>query len=257
MSMYGADVAQLRSLAAQFDRTADQLDANRMAVGNAIQISAWVGPFATQFRLQWNSDHSSRIHGAATLLRTSAQNLRRNADDQERASAVDGGTRAGGDSSGSRGGSVPTPDRNPWQQAIDALRDATTLGGLKPWQIAELGAKMGDLMDAKVGWFGGLNTGMDAIDVFSGIASGKPEWDKIIHLGADGLGKIRNPITQLVSLNVHVWTDVVVEAGKADFSAEGMATVGNYIAENPMAALDEVGKATVEVGRRLVGWLPI
>lgn len=90
MSMYGADVAELRSLAAQFDRTADQLDANRMTVGNAIQISAWVGPFATQFRLQWDSEHSRRIHVAAELLRSGARALRSNADDQERASAVDG-----------------------------------------------------------------------------------------------------------------------------------------------------------------------
>lgn len=92
MTMYGADVAELRSLGAQFDRIAEQLDANRMSVGNAIQISAWVGPFATQFRIQWNSEHSLRIHSAAQLLRAGAQTLRANADDQDRASAAATGT---------------------------------------------------------------------------------------------------------------------------------------------------------------------
>ncbi len=87
MTMYGADVAELRALAAQFDRVAQQLDANRMSVGNAIQLSAWMGPFATQFRIQWNSEHSVRVHSAAELLRAGAQTLRRNADDQERVSA--------------------------------------------------------------------------------------------------------------------------------------------------------------------------
>lgn len=91
-TMYGADVAELRSLAAQFDRTADQLDANRMAVGNAIQISAWVGPFAARFRLQWSSEHSLRIHSAAQLLRAGAQTLRSNADEQEGASVAESGT---------------------------------------------------------------------------------------------------------------------------------------------------------------------
>ncbi|BDZ39625.1 CHAP domain-containing protein [Microbacterium suwonense] len=93
-TMYGADVAQLRTLAAQFDRRAQELDAGRMTVGNAIRISAWVGPFAADFRVQWDSEHSRRVHDAASRLRDAAQKLRANADEQERASAADGsGTR--------------------------------------------------------------------------------------------------------------------------------------------------------------------
>lgn len=91
-TMYGADVAALRTLASHFDRTADQLDANRMTVGNAIQISAWVGPFAARFRLQWNSEHSLRIHSTAQLLRAGARTLRANADEQDGASAADTGS---------------------------------------------------------------------------------------------------------------------------------------------------------------------
>ncbi|MBS1907166.1 MAG: hypothetical protein JST33_11500 [Actinobacteria bacterium] len=90
MGMYGADVAQLRSLAAQFDSQASQLDAHRMTVGNAIRISAWMGPVAVRFRAQWDSDYSRRVHGAAGRLRAAAIDLRRNADEQDRASAVGG-----------------------------------------------------------------------------------------------------------------------------------------------------------------------
>lgn len=89
--MYGADVAQLRALAAQFDRAADQLEHGRTAVGSAIRVSAWVGPSATSFRSQWDSEHSVRIAHAARSLRDGAHKLRANAEDQERASAVDGG----------------------------------------------------------------------------------------------------------------------------------------------------------------------
>lgn len=89
--MYGADVAQLRQLAAQFEQHASRLDADRMTVGSAIQISAWVGPVAVRFRHEWDSSHSRRVHGAAVSLREAASALRRNADDQDRASAADGG----------------------------------------------------------------------------------------------------------------------------------------------------------------------
>lgn len=127
MSMYGADVAELRALAARFDRTADQLDANRMAVGNAIQVSAWVGPFAARFRMQWNSEHSTRIHSAAMLLRAGAKTLRTNADDQERASAVDGSAgsvhRSAGQLRYPGDGSSPEDVRNWWQSLTKDQQD--------------------------------------------------------------------------------------------------------------------------------------
>jgi len=90
-SMYGADVSQLRSLAAQFDRNADNLDRIRGTVGSVIQVSAWQGPEAGRFRSQWAGDYSSRVAAASRLLRDGANRSRANADGQERASAVDGG----------------------------------------------------------------------------------------------------------------------------------------------------------------------
>jgi hypothetical protein len=106
-TMYGADVGQLRELARQFDASADRLDANRMTVGNAIRISAWVGPVAVRFRAQWDSDHSRRVHDAAERLRTAARALRANADDQARTSAASGG------SGGSGGASAPGRGMDP------------------------------------------------------------------------------------------------------------------------------------------------
>lgn len=107
--MYGADVAQLRTLAQQFDRKAQQLDANRMTVGNAIQISAWFGPFSVRFRHQWDSNYSRRVHDAAERLRHAANDLRRNADEQDRASTAGAGiaTHSSGEKLGKPG--VPAP----------------------------------------------------------------------------------------------------------------------------------------------------
>jgi len=99
-TMHGADIAQLRQLAAQFDAKAQALDANRMTVGNAIQVSAWVGPVAVRFRHTWESDYSRKLHDAASRLRDAATSLRANADDQERTSAVDAGGGVGGSGGG-------------------------------------------------------------------------------------------------------------------------------------------------------------
>lgn len=110
--MYGADIAQLRTLAAQFDRAADQLDSHRVSVGGAIRVSAWQGPDAGAFRHQWDSAHAGRMAAAAGSLRTNAQLLRANAEDQERTSAVEGGA---GNARNGRGAvhaarSTPTAD---------------------------------------------------------------------------------------------------------------------------------------------------
>lgn len=94
--MQGADVAELRALAQQFDGAAQRLDAGRGAVGHAIQIRAWFGPAAVQFRHEWDSQHSRSIHVVAERLRDAARTLRANADDQERTSAAGGGSTATG-----------------------------------------------------------------------------------------------------------------------------------------------------------------
>lgn len=128
-NMYGADVAQLRALAAQFERIADQLDHDRMAVGNAIQISAWVGPFATSFRIQWESDHSTRIARAVHLLRENATKARGNADGQERASAVDGGSGAA-DSSVAPSLTQLTPEREAdYERLLAAIKAGSLTAG--------------------------------------------------------------------------------------------------------------------------------
>lgn len=88
--MYGADVEQLRTLASQFSQAADQLDRGRLQVGDGIRISAWVGPFATSFRIRWDSESSLRIAAAARRLREAARVLRANADEQAQASASTG-----------------------------------------------------------------------------------------------------------------------------------------------------------------------
>ncbi|TFD46349.1 hypothetical protein E3T55_17200 [Cryobacterium frigoriphilum] len=87
---YGADVEHLRNLAQHMSTASEQLDRTRLTVGNQIKISAWVGPFAATFKAQWESEHSRRIATVVRLLEENAARLRTNAEEQEKASTVDG-----------------------------------------------------------------------------------------------------------------------------------------------------------------------
>ena len=86
--MVGADLEQMRALAASFERAAAQLNQTSQRVRNGIQISAWVGPFAVRFRRTWDSEHSVKLRQAATSLSAQARQLRLEADQQDRASAA-------------------------------------------------------------------------------------------------------------------------------------------------------------------------
>ncbi len=68
----------------------EKLDRSRLTVGNQIKISAWVGPFAATFKAQWESEHSLHVATVARVLEANATQLRKNADEQEAASAADG-----------------------------------------------------------------------------------------------------------------------------------------------------------------------
>lgn len=96
MSVYGADVGQLRDLAVAFDGAAGRLDAGRLSIGSRIQMRLWVGPVAARFRLSWDSQYSRMVHQMAEDLRRAARELRDNADQQERASAASGVASAAG-----------------------------------------------------------------------------------------------------------------------------------------------------------------
>jgi len=92
MSISGADTAQLRSTADQFTQAADQLQGTLRSIHGVVSNSSfWRGPDSEQFRTDWNSRSSASLNGAINTLREGALILRRNADEQEKASAVSTG----------------------------------------------------------------------------------------------------------------------------------------------------------------------
>lgn len=94
---YGADIAQLRSLAGVMGKAADAISLQGTQLSNAINsTTAWQGRDATVFKGDWNSQHRQSLVKAANMLRENASQLKKHANQQEFASHNDGsGTSVG------------------------------------------------------------------------------------------------------------------------------------------------------------------
>lgn len=258
MTMYGADIATLRSLATQFDRAADQLDAHRIFLGNAVQQSAWLGPDAERFRGEWRGQYSARVAASARLLRETAATVRKNADEQERASAVDGGVQSRPSGVGAAGAAVGLSPLgmvggvlDGVQEAIDQVREGELPGGTKPWDLLKTAADGAKFLGEDLPVVGRIDEAMDAYSLADKIRQGTfSVFDGadaaamgLRHLGGEGA---------LGAVAVDAISYAGQQAMNLDLSAGTRATVGNYIVEHPLDALSAVGQAAVTVGQDFV-----
>lgn len=106
MAYYGADPGQLRALAAQFSKGAALLESHAQSLHSMIgSATSWQGPDAERFRSQWAGRDFKAMSAAITMLRASAQDLKRNADEQEGVSGGSGGSAGDARSGASTGAS--------------------------------------------------------------------------------------------------------------------------------------------------------
>lgn len=89
--LLGADPSQLRELAKEALRGREKLGSALSTVTGALLKAGWQGHDAQRFRSVWNSQHRPTLQRAATELENVATMLQKNADEQEKASAADGG----------------------------------------------------------------------------------------------------------------------------------------------------------------------
>lgn len=89
--MLGANPEDLRSLAEAMDQGANRLDAVRTGLANTFKVTRWHGPDAQQAINRFNTRHAMQLQDAAVILQQSARDLRRNAAEQDKASAAEGG----------------------------------------------------------------------------------------------------------------------------------------------------------------------
>ncbi len=271
MAFVGADTGQLRELADLMAKSANELTGDLVpTISGRLSSSPWQGPDRQQFDHRWNSQLIHQIRNAATALDNAAKTARKNADDQDRTSEnLDGplGNSGGGGvfpigkgqsfAGEQQGHSMPFQrERDVIQKVFDDARNIEPYG-LNLWDVAKLGSKMSKLMDNELPFMGTISNMLKTYDIANSILNGKPDVQKITHAVADVIGKGKSPLAKLVSLNMHVWTDVAAEAKKADFSPEGRDMAWKFVKNNPMETVKIIGESTVEVGKRLVGWLPI
>jgi uncharacterized protein YukE len=99
---YGADTEQLRALAKTMSQHSEKMKALSMELGQLLARTRWEGRDATAFQAAWDSEHRPMLKRVAADLQSQAEDLNRNADQQDKAST-------GATGSGTSG----TPDSNP------------------------------------------------------------------------------------------------------------------------------------------------
>ncbi|MFC7850426.1 WXG100 family type VII secretion target [Arthrobacter sp. NPDC057388] len=95
-NLWGADVAQLRTLAQQFGKVSDNLLNTSAQLTNQINNNpSWKGSDAAQFRSDWNGNHRALLQQTARALKDESRKLLDNANQQEKASDAAPGSGGG------------------------------------------------------------------------------------------------------------------------------------------------------------------
>lgn len=96
MALTGADVQQLRDTAARLTQGAESLETSAKTLTSMVaNVATWRGPDADRFRSDWHGNSVPTISSITAQLRDAANTLKRNADQQEGASAAAGAGSAG------------------------------------------------------------------------------------------------------------------------------------------------------------------
>jgi fliA regulated lipase len=109
----GADVEQLRALAQLFGDKATSLEDVVSSINGQLHSAGWVGEDADTFKADWDSSLTALVRNVVQSLRERNTNLNQQADEQEKASAVNGAAGAakgvGGAAKAANGGSGSDP----------------------------------------------------------------------------------------------------------------------------------------------------
>ena len=113
MASVGADVEQLRTLAQLFGDKATSLEDVVSSINGQLHSAGWVGEDADTFKADWDSNLTALVRNVVDSLRERNTSLNQQADEQEKASAVNGaagGAKAvGGAAKAANGGSGSDP----------------------------------------------------------------------------------------------------------------------------------------------------
>ena len=96
MASVGADVEQLRALAQLFGDKATSLEDVVSSINGQLHSAGWVGEDADTFKADWDSNLTALVRNVVDSLRERNTSLNQQADEQEKASAVNGSASTAG-----------------------------------------------------------------------------------------------------------------------------------------------------------------
>ena len=209
-NMVGADLAEMEALARALDGAAVQLKGVAAKVRSGIEVSAWVGPVAQRFRVEWNSGHSRQLQQAADALHQAARDVRAHADQQRAASAASGSSAGAAPGGAGAGAQQSLADARAklleqfklWGIEVPSwlLETGETLDELKYPALAALPSALAGFLNQKwtLGkWFSAVKgvglpfalvgLGMDAQDLREALAAGDEAaaWTAVADIAAD------------------------------------------------------------------------
>lgn len=213
--MFGADVAELRDLAKRMSAGQRALQSKAIDISSMVNTSAWEGADGDQFRQDWNSNLKKQVLQSARFLDVAATELRRHAQEQEKASNGAGASSGGTTIPAGRTTAGQATSSSPLDRAVDTLGTAidwgawgdvgnvtaTTLGIASDMKIDA--AKAAGLLDEagrlKPGLAGaGILDGLKGLSALGNVASGLSVLDGAVsayqgfdsgnpYAGADGV----------------------------------------------------------------------
>lgn len=86
MAIWGADVAQLRTLGSKLQAGAVEIENQKSNLNRVLSDTQWTGPDAEKFRSEWSGSHMTQLSKVAEALKEAGQKAGRNADEQDNAS---------------------------------------------------------------------------------------------------------------------------------------------------------------------------
>jgi hypothetical protein len=87
MAIWGADVAQLKTLGTKLQAGSQEIDNQRSMLTKVLAGTQWLGPDAEKFRNEWNGEHVAALTRVSQALQQASQQANRNATEQESASS--------------------------------------------------------------------------------------------------------------------------------------------------------------------------
>ena len=92
----GMDISQIRSMARDMDRKADEIRSLIDGLSGQVEVAAWAGGDRERFVQEWRTRHAVALRRVADNLDVAARHARDHAADQERVSRAAGGAGGGG-----------------------------------------------------------------------------------------------------------------------------------------------------------------